>query len=309
MQFDKSPSHSFRIGEPHSQGNLFDRFATVLQAQSRRFDSQALDCLGRRFTSLAAKRASELPRTQSRNLCESLDRKRLRQMFPGKIQGDADAIRLRFHLGHGGELGLASWSAIRHNQKPGDGARDFRTHVFFYHRQRQVYSRSDARRGPDSTVRDIDAVSLDSDARKARLQLSDIPPVGCRSPIVQQGRFRKQECTRAYACHPLGPVAQFPGSGHVFRRLHRTDITAHENDGVEGAPPERLCLDRKPGIAENQPARLRDYLQVVKGTASGCGRLVESRKRPGKIKSVVSMANEESDSMHDGVAGRMSWDV
>lgn len=63
MQFDKSPSHSLWIGESYSQGNLFDRFATVLQAQSCRFNPQALDCLGRRFTSLSAKRSSELPRT------------------------------------------------------------------------------------------------------------------------------------------------------------------------------------------------------------------------------------------------------
>lgn len=230
-------------------------------------------------------------------------------MFPGKVQSNADAIRLRFHLRHGGELRLASWSAIRHNQKPGDSASNFCAHIFFYHRQCQVYSRSDARRGPDSTVRDIDTVSLDSDARKACLQLRDISPVGCRSPIVQQSRFCKQKSARAYACHPLGSVAQFSGGSHVFRCLHRLDITPHKNDSVEGTPRERLCLDRKPGIADNQPARARDYLQIVRGMTSGCGHLVESRKWPGKIKSVITMANEESNSMHDGLVERISQNV
>ncbi len=74
MQFDEGPPHPFRIGEPDSQGNLFDRFAATLQTQPRRFDAQALDCLGRRFSGFAPKGSSELSQTQSRGIRESFDR-------------------------------------------------------------------------------------------------------------------------------------------------------------------------------------------------------------------------------------------
>ncbi len=115
MQFDEGPPHPFRIGESHSQSNLFDRFAAILQAQSRSFNSQTLDRLGRRFTRFSAKCPSELSRTQSCSIGEALDRQCFSQMFPRKVQRDADAIRFRLHLRHRGELGLTSWSAIRNN--------------------------------------------------------------------------------------------------------------------------------------------------------------------------------------------------
>lgn len=63
MQFDEGPPHAFRICESHSQSNLFDGFATVLQAQPRSFDAQTFDSLGRCFPGFPAKRSSELPRT------------------------------------------------------------------------------------------------------------------------------------------------------------------------------------------------------------------------------------------------------
>ncbi|SDI68454.1 hypothetical protein SAMN05216466_13019 [Paraburkholderia phenazinium] len=63
MQFDERPAHPFRIGESHSQSNLFDWLAAILQAQPRGFDAQALDRLSRRFTRFPAKCSSELPRT------------------------------------------------------------------------------------------------------------------------------------------------------------------------------------------------------------------------------------------------------
>lgn len=63
MQFDEGPPHPFRISESYSQSNLFDRFATILQAQPRSFNPQAFDRLGRCFTSFPAKCSSELSQT------------------------------------------------------------------------------------------------------------------------------------------------------------------------------------------------------------------------------------------------------
>ncbi|PXW42623.1 hypothetical protein C7413_101276 [Paraburkholderia silvatlantica] len=63
MQLDEGPPHPFRISESHSQSNLFDRFATILQAQPRSFDAQTFDRPGGCFAGFPAKRASELPRT------------------------------------------------------------------------------------------------------------------------------------------------------------------------------------------------------------------------------------------------------
>ena len=74
MQFDEGPAHPFRIGESHRQGNLFDRFATIAQAQARCFNAQALDRLGGRFTGFPAKGPSELSQAQSGGIGESLDR-------------------------------------------------------------------------------------------------------------------------------------------------------------------------------------------------------------------------------------------
>jgi|GEM_PF-1844033 len=299
MQLDEGPPHPFRIGESHSQGNLFDRFAASLQAQPRSFDSQALDRPGRRFTGFPAKSASELPQTQSCGISEPLDRQGFSEMFPRKIQCDADAIRFRLHPRHGGELGLPSWSTIRNHQKPGHGARNLRAHVAFNDAERQVYPGGDARRRPDAAILDIDAVAVDPDAREARLQLRSVSPVGRRSQAVQQAGFRKQKGARTHARHARGLGGQFPGRGNILRCLHRIDITTHENDGIERAPSDRHRLDRKARIAMNQASGSRDDMKLVWRMAGSCGHLIESRQRPAKIKRIVATANEESDSMHD----------
>ncbi len=43
-------------------------------------------------------------------------------------------------------------------------------------------------------------------------------------------------------------------------------------------------------------------MKIIWGMADGRGYLIKSRKRSGKIKSVVTAANEESNSMHDEIA-------
>ncbi len=140
MQFDEGPPHPLRIGESHRQSDLFDRFAPRLQTQPRRFNAQALDRLSRCFTRFPAKCSSELSQTQSCGIGEPFDGERLGQMFPGKIQGDADTIRFRLHVRHGRELGLTAGSTIRNNQKPGDSARNVRAPIFFDHAEREIYS-------------------------------------------------------------------------------------------------------------------------------------------------------------------------
>src|ERR1700740_693330 len=117
-------------------------------------------------------------------------------MLSGKIQSDADTIRLRFHLRHSRELGLTSGSAIWNDQIPGDSARDFHAHISFNHGERQVYSGGDAGRRPEWAVGYINAIALDSGAREARLELSGVSPVRCCSAVVQQAGFRKQKRSR-----------------------------------------------------------------------------------------------------------------
>ncbi|SDI68431.1 hypothetical protein SAMN05216466_13018 [Paraburkholderia phenazinium] len=225
-------------------------------------------------------------------------------MFPGKIQSNADTVRLRFHLRHSGELGLTSWSTIRNDQKPGGSARNCRTHICFDHGERKVYSRGDPRRCPNAAVRYINAIALDLGAREARLQLSSVPPVRRCSQPVQQARFCKQKRPRTYACHPRGAGSQLLGSGDVLRCLHRIDITAHEYDGIKPVLPNGLRLDRKARIANNRAARLREHMQNIWSMASCCCHLIESRKWPSKIKSIVATANEKSNSMRHEVVNR-----
>ncbi|PXW42622.1 hypothetical protein C7413_101275 [Paraburkholderia silvatlantica] len=198
-------------------------------------------------------------------------------MFSREVQGNADTIRLRLHLGHGGELGLPTRPTIRYNQKPGNSARDFRTHIPFNQAERQVDSGGDARRRPDVAVYDIDAVALDPGAREARLQQCSVSPVRCCFHAVQQAGLRKQKRSRTHARHPRRPGAQFPGSGDVLRCLHRADITAHENDGVKHAPSDRPGLDRKAGIATNRASGLRNDVKIVRSMAGGCSHLIKSR--------------------------------
>lgn len=227
-------------------------------------------------------------------------------MFSREVQGDANTIRFRLHLRHGGKLGLPARSTIRNNQKPGNSARDFCTHVSFDQAERQVDSGGDARRRPDVAVHDIDAIALDAGTRETRLQLCGVSPVRSCFHTVQQAGFRKQKRSRTHACHPRGPGAQFPGSGDVLRCLHRLYITAHENDGVKCAPSDRHGLDHKTCIATNRASVLRDDMKIVRSMASGCGDLIKSRQWPTEIESVVATAYKESNSMHDGVVSRIS---
>lgn len=226
-------------------------------------------------------------------------------MFSREVQGDADTIRFRLHFRHGGELGLPARSTIRNNQKPGNSARDFRTHISFNQAERQVDSGGNACRRPDVPVYDVDAIALDPGAREAGLQQRSVSPVRCYFQAVQQAGFRKQKRSRTHARHPRRPGAQFPGSGDVPRCLHRIYITAHENDGIKRAPSDRLGLDRKACIATNRASGLRDDMKIVRIMASGCGHLIESRQWSPKIESVVATAHKEPNSMHDGVVSRI----
>ncbi len=60
VDFDEGSAHAFWIGEPYGQRNLLDWFTPVLQTQTRRLNSQALDRFGRRFTRFSAECSSEL---------------------------------------------------------------------------------------------------------------------------------------------------------------------------------------------------------------------------------------------------------
>ena len=127
MQFDEGPPHPFRVGEPDSQRDLLDRFAAALQAQPRRFDTQALDRLRRCFSGFPAKCAPELPQTQTCGLGEPLDRQRFRQCSRAKFS----AMRMRSDSGSIcdiAELGLTA-SDDTEPPKPGDSARNLRAHI------------------------------------------------------------------------------------------------------------------------------------------------------------------------------------
>jgi hypothetical protein len=101
-----------------------------------------------------------------------------------------------------------------------------------------------------------------------------------------------------------GAGSQLLGSGDVLRCLHRIDITAHEYDGIKPVLPNGLRLDRKARIANNRAARLREHMQNIWSMASCCCHLIESRKWPSKIKSIVATANEKSNSMRHEVVNR-----
>jgi len=109
---DEAQTHALRVMKSDLARDHLKWRATILDHGARSFCPQPLDRLCRRLPGLGQKGAAELSTTQPGCLGQPFDRQCLDEMLPskGKRAPDADGTGVKFQ--HGGELRLATGTAM-----------------------------------------------------------------------------------------------------------------------------------------------------------------------------------------------------
>jgi hypothetical protein len=127
----KTTAHSLPIAEPGVASNFFNWQTTLLQQQSRGFESKIFDRLGRRLASFRAEYPAELARAKSCSFRKLLHRQGFSQVLSGESKRILDAVRFRIELKHGRMLGLASSAPMMDDHHPSSRSGDICAHVAF----------------------------------------------------------------------------------------------------------------------------------------------------------------------------------
>jgi hypothetical protein len=84
--------HPLRVTESGFDSDVLNPMATLSQHESRRFEPEALDRSGWRFTGFRTESSAELPRAKVRNIGKALDSQGHMQIAPCMVQSDLDPV-------------------------------------------------------------------------------------------------------------------------------------------------------------------------------------------------------------------------
>ncbi|KAG9591478.1 hypothetical protein KCV01_g11467, partial [Aureobasidium melanogenum] len=276
---DKGPAHTLRVDEAHAGRDALDRLVPRLDPRRGGLHTQALDRLGRCASGLGEKRPRELPRTQSRQLGETLRRQ----------------------FGRRCELGLTTRPAMPEHQLPRRLPGGTRAQVFTDQRKRQVHARRDAGGSPDTTVMDIHLVAVHTKRGKAPLEQSRVTPVRRRAATVEQAGLREDERARAYTGDTRSAhgakTRQMSGQHGMPLRFVR-HVAAGDDHGIEMRAIERLSHHHEPGAARDRTTRLRHHMASVGLFVRQVARAFEHRERAAQILDLKAREHDESDLVH-----------
>ncbi|MNX74389.1 hypothetical protein D3C86_1058260 [compost metagenome] len=226
-------------------------------------------------------------------------------MFPGVAEHGLNTIGFRIQLQQRRVLRLAARAAVVHHQFLRHGPGQLGAVVLFHHGQCQVDTRRHAGGGPDRTVDHIDAIGLDLDRRKPRLQFPGVGPVGGGPPSVEQAGLGHDERPgadrRRTACSvDAGPQVIQHGLGRLFDDGVATD---HDHR-VEHAPVECLGADAQAAGGPQVVTVFRQHAHVIQRLCRTEIGVLEHR-HGGQRHGLETLENHERHADHRPVLKRL----
>ncbi|MNI27410.1 hypothetical protein D3C73_811450 [compost metagenome] len=238
-------------------------------------------------------------------MCQLLHRKGLGEVFLGVAEHGLDAIGFRRQFQQRRMLRLAAGAAVVHHQFLRHGPGQLGAVVLFHHGQCEVDTRGHAGRSPDRTVDHVDAISLDLDRRKPRLQFPGVGPVGGGPPSVEQaglGHDERPGADRRGAARAVDAGLQV--LQHGLGRLFDDRVAADHDDGVEHAPVEGLGANAQATRSAQVVTVFRQHAHVIQrlcGTEIG----VLEHRHGGQRHGLETLENHERHADHRPVLKRL----
>src|ERR1700744_3305702 len=112
----KRLSHAFAVTEAGLARNDFDWMSARFHHEASRLHAEAFYRLGGRLAGLLTEHPAELPRTQTRDLGERLDRQVATKILPGVRNGHLSPVGLCIELQQRRELRLATASSLIYHE-------------------------------------------------------------------------------------------------------------------------------------------------------------------------------------------------
>ena len=158
----KGPARTLAIGEAGFASDDVHRVPSLFEHQTRCFDTQMLDRLGRRLPRLHPERAAKLARTEVGRRSKLFDGQRRLQVLLGVVEGILYAVGLRLQFEQGGVLRLPAGAPVIQDEFLRHRPRHGRAQILLDHREREIDARRHAGRSPDPAIDDEDPVFLDA---------------------------------------------------------------------------------------------------------------------------------------------------